>query len=142
MAADNRGSAGGSSSSNQGAVNVSRGWRAFDLLMLVLFVMSIIVQYNDPDPLLWMAIYALAAAIAFMSMRSRLVWQAGAAVTGIALLWAATLAPEVIGKVRFLDMFGAFEMKNLGIEQSREMYGLLMIAIYTGISTFRAFRRQ
>ena len=110
--------------------------------MLVLFVMSIIVQYNDPDPLLWMAIYALAAVIAFMSMRSRLVWQAGAAVTGLALLWAATLAPEVIGKVRFLDMFGAFEMKNLGVEQSREMYGLLMIAIYTGISTFRAFRRQ
>ena len=110
--------------------------------MLVLFVMSVIVQYNDPDPLLWMAMYALAAAIAFMSMRGRLVWQAGAAVTGIALLWAATLAPEVIGKVRFLDMFGAFEMKNLGVEQSREMYGLLMIAIYTGISTFRAFRRQ
>jgi hypothetical protein len=126
---------------NHRATNVSRGWRAFDVLMLVLFVMSIIVQYNDPDPLIWMAIYAVAACIAFMSSRGRLPWQLGAIVTLIAVAWAATLAPDVIGKVRFLDMFGAFEMKNIGIEQSREMYGLLMIAIYTGISTFRAFRR-
>lgn len=137
MAADARGV---NSVPPGGGYRTSRGWRAFDLLMLVLFVMSIIVQYNDPDPLYWMAIYALAALVAFMSMRGRLPWQVGAVITAVAVVWAATLAPDVIGKVRFLDMFGAFEMKNEGIEKSREMYGLLMIALYTGISTFRAFR--
>lgn len=116
-----------------------RGWRVFDGVMLVLFVLSIIVQVNDPDPALWMAIYAVAAAVAFLSMRHRLPVAFGGVVTLAAVVWAATLAPRVIGNVRFLDMFGAFEMQNIGIEESREMYGLLMIALYTGVATWRAW---
>jgi hypothetical protein len=120
----------------------SRLWRILDGVMLVMFVMSIVVQFNDPDPALWITIYLLAAIVTFMSLRNSLPWQGGAAVAAIALIWAATLAPSVIGKVRFLDMFGAFEMKNEGIELSREMYGLLLIAVWTGFAAFRARRRQ
>jgi hypothetical protein len=65
------------------------------------------------------------------------------AVTGLgALGWAATIAPRVLGKVPFGDMFGAFEMKNTGIEESREMYGLLLIAIWMGAVAVTAWRRR
>jgi len=61
-------------------------------------------------------------------------------ITGlIALAWAATIAPRVIGHVRFLDMFAEFEMKDIGVEESREMYGLLLIAGWMAVAAHRAF---
>ena len=48
------------------AVALSRNWKLswweWHVLMLLAFVFSVIVQFNDPDPLLWAAIYAAAAA--------------------------------------------------------------------------------
>lgn len=122
----------------------SRRWtagRVVDAIMVVLFTLSVIVQFNDPDPAAWIAMYTAAAIVAFFSMRESLWWPLAAVVTTAAVLWAGNLAPRVIGTVPFLDMFGAFEMQNIGIEESREMYGLLMIAIYTGIAAVRAVRR-
>jgi hypothetical protein len=48
----------------------------------------------------------------------------------------------VFGKIPFGDMFGAFEMKNTGIEESREMYGLLLVAIWMGAVAVTAWRRR
>ena len=56
--------------------------------------------------------------------------------------WAATLAPRVVGRVPFSDMFGAFEMKDVGIEESREMYGLLIIAAWMALIALRARRHK
>ena len=38
-------------------------------------------------------------------------------------------------------MFGAFEMRSVGIEESREMYGLLIIAAWMAGLAVRARRR-
>ena len=114
--------------------------RVIDGIMFILFALSVIVQFNDPDPALWVVIYSLAALVALLSMRARLAWPFAALVTTIAVIWASRLAPRVIGKVPFLDMFNEFEMQNVGIEESREMYGLLMIGVYTGVAAWRAVR--
>jgi len=37
-------------------------FKAFNLLMVVLFLLSASVQLNDPDPMLWISVYVLAAA--------------------------------------------------------------------------------
>jgi hypothetical protein len=37
-------------------------------------------------------------------------------------------------------MFGAFEMRTVGIEESREMYGLLIIAAWMAVLAVRARR--
>jgi hypothetical protein len=52
-----------------------------------------------------------------------------------------TIAPRVLGRVPFLDMFNEFEMRDLGIEESREMYGLLMIASWMTALALSARRR-
>jgi hypothetical protein len=41
--------------------------------------------------------------------------------------------PRVVGHVPFREMFGAFEMRTVGIEESREMYGLLIIAAWMAV---------
>jgi hypothetical protein len=116
----------------------SRVWLVADAVLLLMFAFSVVVQVNDPDPWAWMAIYALAGAACALSLANRLRWWLPAMVGAIALAWSASIAPRVLWKVRFLDMFGAFEMKNVGIEESREMYGLLLIAIWMAILAFRA----
>ena len=116
----------------------ARWWRILDGIMLVLFTFSVIVQFNDPDPFRWAAMYAAAGVACALSLARRLPWWLPVAIAAVALAWAATLAPRVIGEVRFLDMFGAFEMKSVAIEESREMYGLALIAAWMVVLAVRA----
>jgi hypothetical protein len=41
----------------------------------------------------------------------------------------------------FLDMFAEFEMKDIGVEESREMYGLLLVGGWMAVLGHRAFWR-
>jgi hypothetical protein len=113
-----------------------------NLIAALLFGASMAVQINDPDPLPWMAIYGGAAIIALLecTRRVRPVFPALLSVT--ALGWAATIAPRVIGRVPFADMFGAFEMENVGVEESREMYGLLLVALWMAAVALAGWRRR
>ena len=114
-------------------------WKAADVLFLLMFAFSVVVQLNDPDPLAWMAIYGAAALACLLSLLGKLPWQF-AVVTGIiALAWAASIAPRVIGQVPFLDMFAEFEMTDIGVEESREMYGLLLIGGWMAALGHRSF---
>ena len=65
-----------------------------------------------------------------------------AGIAAITLVWAATIAPRVIGKVPFGAMFAEFEMANAGIEESREMYGLLIITLWMTAVAIAAWRRR
>ena len=119
----------------------SVGWKIADALFFLMFVFAVVVQVNDPDPLPWMATCGAAAAACLLSLMKRLPWQF-AVVTGIvALAWAAFIAPRVIGEVPFLDMFAEFEMKDIGVEESRQMYGLLLIGGWMAVLGHRAFWR-
>ena len=120
----------------------SWAWKVADAIFLLMFVFSVVVQVNDPDPLTWMAIYGAAAIACLLSLMSRLPWWF-AVITGlIALAWAATIAPRVIGQVPFLDMFAEFEMKDIGVEESREMYGLLIVGGWMAVLGHRSFWRR
>ena len=120
----------------------SWAWEVADAIFLLMFVFSVVVQVNDPDPLTWMAIYGAAAIACLLSLMGRLPWSF-AVITGlIALVWAATIAPRVIGQVPFLDMFAEFEMKDIGVEESREMYGLLIVGGWMAVLGHRSFWRR
>lgn len=116
-------------------------WRVANAIMLVLFAASVVVQVNDPDPLRWIAIYGAAALVCRFELVGGSRWWSPAIVALIALVWAAALAPGVIGKVPFSSMFAEFEMKDIGVEESREMYGLLLIAIWMSVVAIRSALR-
>ena len=120
----------------------SRAWRAADAVMMLLFLFGASVQFNDPDPVRWIAIYTLAGVACLLSLLRRLHWAFPALLALVAISWAATLSPHVLGRVPFGDMFGAWEMKNVDVEESREMYGLLIIALYMVVLTIRARRTR
>jgi hypothetical protein len=110
--------------------------------MFVAFVLSVVVQLNDPDPLPWAAIYGAAAAACLLNLKGRGRWWMPAGIGLLALVWSIALAPGVLGQVPFTSMFGAWEMENAGIERSREMYGLLLIAAWMAVLAIPAFRSR
>ena len=110
-------------------------------LLLLAFLFSVIVQYNDPDPVRWMLMYGAAALACVLAFLRRERWWSVAPVGVVALLWALSLTPGVVGRVPFLQMFSAWEMQNEGVELSREMYGLLIIFVWMTVLAARAWRR-
>jgi Transmembrane family 220, helix len=102
----------------------------FDALMAVYFVFAAVVNFNDPDPVRWVSMYFALAAACVLALLGRLPWAGPGALALIALLWAGTLAPRVIGKVRFRAMFSTWKMQNAQVEEAREMYGLLIAVIW------------
>ena len=88
------------------------------------------LQLNDPDPLTWISIYGAAAGITGVcAARGRIPWRAPAAVGAVALVWAAIGLPDALpGFSHREEVFGAMTMKYPGVEEAREMLGLLIVA--------------
>jgi ABC-type enterochelin transport system permease subunit len=107
-----------------GAMN---GWRIANWGMLLLFLFAVAVQYNDPDPIRWMAVYGLAAAACLLALKGRLPRLPTALLAAVALAWAGTLAARVVGKQPLIDS-----------EEGREMLGLLLVFLWTGVLAWRS----
>jgi hypothetical protein len=95
--------------------------------MAALYLLSVAVQYNDPDPLRWIAIYG-AAAVAAAWLPSRR-WAIGLALaTAVAaLVWAVALTPEIWGRVGFSDLWKKMSEKGGAVEVEREIGGLVIV---------------
>jgi len=104
-------------------------------LMTLLFLLCVVVQYNDPDPIVWMAIYGAAGILsALAALRpGRPDWRVAAAVASIAAIWALTLLIGVGGQVSWAEIAGDYQMKTPAIEQAREAIGLGLVALWTGL---------
>lgn len=111
-------------------------------LALVAFLFSIAVQYNDPDPIRWMAIYAVAATACVLEMRRLDVWFFPIAIALIAFIWAGRIHHHLPGPINFSGMFASFKMKDEGIEQQREMFGLMIVAVWMVIISIAVGLRQ
>jgi transmembrane protein TMEM220 len=100
----------------------------------LLFLGCVAVQFNDPDPLRWMAIYGAAAVLSLAALRrGGIPWIPTAVVGGIALAWMLSILPRVIGRVSLAELFGRFEMKTITIEEARECVGLGLVTAWMAV---------
>lgn len=104
--------------------------------MGLLLLFGAAVQYNDPDPYIWAALYLLAAGVSFAALRMPKAWKVSAAVATVAFLWAATLAPAAT-RTSFPELFQSWEMMGTAMEQGREFFGLLLVGAWTSYLAFR-----
>ncbi|NHF59786.1 hypothetical protein FK220_010580 [Flavobacteriaceae bacterium TP-CH-4] len=98
-------------------------FKVFAWLFGVLCVVSAILQYNDPDPFLWIVIYGLAAILCF----------------GFALQKIPFWLPLFAGVLFILGFFYVFPEEFVGfgidsgdiknVEEGRESFGLLILAL-------------
>jgi hypothetical protein len=102
-------------------------------VMSVLFLVAVVVQHNDPDPVRWMAIYGFAGLACALALAGRLPRLVPVLVGVAALAWAATLAPGVVGRVSVGELFESYAMKSAPVEEAREMGGLLIVTVWMGV---------
>jgi hypothetical protein len=113
-----------------------------NILMALLFLFALAVQYNDPDPVRWMAIYGAGAlACLWAAFRSPVPRWLTSVVGLAALVWIGFWLPKVLGQVSFGEMFREAGMATMEIEEGREVIGLLLVAIWMVVLFFRPGRR-
>ena len=112
-------------------------------VLAVLYALAAAVQWNDPDPLRWIAIYGAAAVLAARASARRPSRPVALAVAAIALAWAATLAPDALDGLRTApgEVFGAMSMRARHVEEAREALGLLIVAAGMAATAWHARAR-
>jgi hypothetical protein len=110
--------------------------------MAALFIFAAALQYNDPDPVRWIAIYLAAAICCIVATMACLRWWAPAGVAGASIGWAAIYASRGAWTVPVGEMFAEWEMKNQQVLETREMFGLLIIAVWMILLTLVSFARR
>ena len=87
-----------------------------NIVMFVLFVLSMLVQYNDPDPWIWIAIYSYGTIVTFFAIRD------------VYNLFAVIGAIGYVGGFFYL-MPDSFE-NWYTTEVAREALGLLFVGVW------------
>ena len=105
-------------------------------LFLAAYLLSALVQYNDPDPWAWFAIYGAASAMCIAWFRRRLPRWVPTLLLVISLLWIGTLLPA-LGQASLGDIFASISMQNRAVEEAREAGGLALVAIWSAVLMHR-----
>jgi hypothetical protein len=110
-------------------------------LMALLLAFAAAVNFNDPDPIRWVAIYGAACVLSIaIAVTGGMppVWPAAVAV--IALAWGVSLAARVPSLEVYTHMFDEWEMKSPTIEEAREACGLFIVAVWMAIAAAIVWR--
>lgn len=97
---------------------------------VALFLVAAALQWNDPDPLPWIAIYAAAAAACALWRRWRHAGWWAAAVATASIAWAAAIAASMPAWVAPAQLFEPMERYGGAVEMGREIVGLGIVALW------------
>jgi len=107
--------------------------KIFNIIFCVLFLVSAGLQYNDPDPYLWIPIYLYGVVYCWLAFRGQYHTVAYLLGSGILLIYAAY---EFFSKDGVLDWFNNHHAEGIAqtmkaekpwIESTREFFGLLIL---------------
>jgi hypothetical protein len=109
--------------------------KLFNYLFVFIFISFAVVQYNDPDPYLWVPIYLFPAALCFLAAREKFYRNAYIGSFIFFSLYAVYKLLDqngVIDWLRFHDaanIAATMKAEQPWIEESREFFGLVIILI-------------
>jgi len=109
--------------------------KIFNLVFCLLFIFSAGLQYNDPDPYLWMPIYLYGAVLCWLAFKNK--FYPNAYLIGIAayLLYAVIKIFQVNGVIDWYNdhdsesLVQSMKAEKPWIENTREFGGLLILIV-------------
>ncbi|HPH65002.1 MAG TPA: transmembrane 220 family protein [Kofleriaceae bacterium] len=107
-----------------------RWFKILSWTFAALFFVSAGLQYNDPDPLRWIALYGGAAVITIVLPLRLRIHPAAVVLGAVAAIWCGYLGARVMGLVSFSDLFLKMSEKGGRVEEAREAGGLLIVSLW------------
>jgi hypothetical protein len=122
--------------------------KIFNLVFAILFVVCAALQYNDPDPYLWMPIYLYGAVLCWFAFRGK--YYSNAMLVGIAVyaLYALYLFFTDDGVVDWVNKHEAesltqsMKASTPWIEDTREFFGLCILSFVLLMDYLYARRKK
>jgi hypothetical protein len=122
--------------------------KIFNLFFCIVFVFFAALQYNDPDPYVWMPIYLYAAVLCWLAFRRR--YFPGAYLVGMAVyaVYAAYKFFDENGvwdwatKYHYANIAGTMKAEQPWIEETREFFGLVILIVVLLIDYFYGRKRK
>jgi len=118
--------------------------KIFNIFFCFVFIVFAALQYNDPDPYIWMPVYLYTAALCWLAFRNK--FYTKAYVTGI-VVYAAYALYKVFDQYGLIDWIRKYHAENIAetmkaekpwIEESREFFGLVILIAVLLINYFYA----
>jgi len=109
--------------------------KRFNQLFVFIFIFFAVVQYNDPDPYLWVPIYLFPAVLCFLATREKFYKNA---YTGGFIFFSLYAVYKLLDQNGVIDWMRFHDAANIAatmkaeqpwIEESREFFGLAIILI-------------
>jgi hypothetical protein len=122
--------------------------KIFNLIFALLFLVSAGLQYNDPDPYVWIPIYMYGVVICWQAFRNK--YYPGACIFGI-LVFGAYAVYLFFAQDGVLDWIQEHHAENIAgtmkastpwIEETREFFGLVILIGVLAVDYFYGRRKK
>lgn len=122
---------------------MNKGSSIFFGIWSLIFVVGALVQINDPDPLVWIGIYLVAAFLSGYVALGRYPMIPLGIVTVLSFIGSIYFFPPSVSEWIVQEWEQQdLTMKTMDMEVARESLGLLLIAIVLGIAWFIGWRKK
>ncbi len=114
--------------------------KVFNLVFIVVFILFAAVQYNDPDPYLWMPIYMYPAVLCYLALKNK--FPKNAYLVGFVFFTAYAIYKMfdqngVIDWIKYhqaTSIAATMKAEQPWVEESREFFGLVIILVVMAIN--------
>lgn len=121
--------------------------KSANLFFFILFLLSAALQYNDPDPYIWIPIYLFGAILCWLAFRGRyypVLYIFGIIAFSAYALYFFFAKDGVLEWIQLHDaenIAGSMKATKPWIEETREFFGLLLLVIAMTANLVYARRR-
>jgi len=114
--------------------------KILNVIFCVLFVLSAGLQYNDPDPLIWITIYLFSAVLCYQALRNKYYPKVYLFVITAYSAYAIFLLFDKTGVLTWAlehdaeNIAQSMKASSPWIEETREFFGLVILIIALGVN--------
>ncbi len=119
-----------------------------NLFFILLFVLSAALQYNDPDPWLWIPIYLYGAWLCYLALKGK--YRPKLYYAGL-IVYVAYAIFLIFDKTGVINWATEHQAENIAqsmkatkpwIEETREFFGLMLLVLALGLNMFWFRKRR
>ena len=121
--------------------------KIFNIFFIIIFLIFAALQYNDPDPYVWMPIYLYAAFLCYRAIQHKyskvlyIIGLVGYIGYGIGLFFDKVGVLDWMEKHQAESLVQSMQATKPWIEETREFFGLVIVIVVLLINWFLGYKK-